>query len=990
MTEFSFSRGASWIWTGAKSTPANTFVVFQRAFDISGNWCDAHLWITADSRYELSVNGKTMGFGPPRSWHSPWPVDAYDIAPHLQPGKNVISVLVQHFGVGTFQYIPADPGLLAEVTWTDSLGGHSLVTDASWQCTRHAGYEQIVPRISVQQGWEEQFDARKWQGTRWDCGDDNANWVSATEIAPAGASPHSQFELRDIPMLTREVLSPSRVVGVDVVSSAPITWSLNVRYLLNATNDTSNLFIGNMLLATHIHSSHEQSIALHCPHASDQQWKLNGELLTYSDGTLQVTDGGVAHGTLKPGWNTLIVRMPSTAFMWTTAVNIWTEADVMFRARPSLEEDASWLALGPFDGTADPTDSHYQWQQVWIQADTISPCATQQCFESVWSRGHLLPDELTVCWARPVPDEMINRSDIFAQCASERTLKSTSPRIDNVNALAQNTAEWATVHPNTDGDIRVLLDFGRETIGFHTFEIDAAAGTVIDFHNFEFIQHDGRVNLCEGMNNSFRYICRDGLQQFRSFVRRGFRYSWVTFRDVQRSFKMRAIQVEMSTYPPTGSGDFSCSDPMLTAIWNVGVHTVRCCSEDTYTDCPTYEQVNWVGDARNEALVDLAANGDPRLSRHSWIQAGRSLDRSPIVESQVPSSWTNILPAWSFLWMRWAQEHFLLTGDREFGLESLTFIERNVAGIVEHIDHRGLFQYNAWNMFDWAPMDTPADGIVTHLHCLAVMGLRQCADLARRLDIECKARVWDEIADRLTQAVNEYLWSDTECAYFDSLHSDGSLSTVFSQQTQTAAFISGVASGERALRCREIIENAPTGFLTAGSPFYMFFVLEVHVRDGRFDLLRKTIEDYWGIQIDAGATSFWEMYEPAAERHTRSHCHGWSAAPTYFLTQHMLGVQPLDPGYASVLIRPQPSGLRWAHGTVPTPHGPVVCDWRIVKGMFTITVDTPAGVPARIELPGLGTVALEFGDACAAADDTTTQTWVSTGGRVRLSIATEL
>ena len=30
--------------------------------------------------------------------------------------------------------------------------------------------------------------------------------------------------------------------------------------------------------------------------------------------------------------------------------------------------------------------------------------------------------------------------------------------------------------------------------------------TILDFHNFEFIQPDGRYNFAEGMNNSFRYI----------------------------------------------------------------------------------------------------------------------------------------------------------------------------------------------------------------------------------------------------------------------------------------------------------------------------------------------------------------------------------------------------------------------------------------------------------------------------------------------------
>ena len=72
-----------------------------------------------------------------------------------------------------------------------------------------------------------------------------------------------------------------------------------------------------------------------------------------------------------------------------------------------------------------------------------------------------------------------------------------------------------------------------------------------------------------------------------------------------------------ASYPQARRGQFTCSDPLLNDIWDVGVRSVECCSEDTYTDCPTYEQTFWVGDGRNEALVDLLANGDPRLSANS-------------------------------------------------------------------------------------------------------------------------------------------------------------------------------------------------------------------------------------------------------------------------------------------------------------------------------------------------------------------------------------
>ncbi len=988
MTDFLFSDGAAWIWTNSASPTANTFVAFRREIHVEGITEEAAAYVTADSRYALLVNGTYIGFGPPRSWLSPWPMDRYDIGPLLSSGRNVIAVLVQHFGVGTFQYTPADPGLLMQVGWTDAAGEHAVVSDKSWTCRRHEGFQEIVPRISCQQGWEEQFDAAKAPGPDWAHPEyDDSGWPAAAAAALAGAPPHSRFEVRDIPMLTREQVSPQSIAQVDVVKAAPYTWSLNLRYLLNAADTSANPLTGNMLLATYIKSDREQNIAVHAPHNAEHLWKLNGAALSFSDKTSQLTDSGVAHADLQAGWNLLMVRMPATAFSWIAVVNLWTEAEVQFRASPAGQEASPWMALGPFGGFADPRDAGLQWQQVWIEADTILPGATGERFSALWDQGRLDTEDLCAEWARPVPAGMISGFDIFAHCASERIVEGAKARIDNMQALAETTAEWAMIHPSPSGDVRVLLDFGREIIGFHTFEIDAPAGTTIDVHNFEFIQADGRVNLCEGMNNSFRYTCRAGSQRFRSFVRRGLRYSWMTFRSVTQPFKMRAVQVEMSTYPVTAQGGFACSDPMLSAIWQVGTQSVRCCAEDTYTDCPTYEQVFWVGDARNEALVDLVANGDARLSRHCWIQAGRSLDRSPIVESQVPSSWINILPAWSFLWMRWAQEHYQLTGDADFGLEALSFLERNIEGITQQIDSRGLFQLNAWNMFDWAASDTPSDGIVTHLHCLAVLGLRQSADLAASLGRQAQACAWNEIADNLTKAVNDYLWSDERQAYVDSLHRDGAVSTVFSQQTQTAAFISGVASGDRGWRCRQIIEEAPEGFITAGSPFYMFFVLEVLVRDGRFDLLQKTIRDYWGVQLDAGATTFWEMYDPAAKRHTRSHCHGWSAAPTFFLTQQVLGIQPLEPGYRTVLVQPQPSDLRWCHGRVPTPQGLVSCDWRRSEDDFILTLETPSGVPARIVLPVSGPVTVEEGNADPISDDPDQRVWLSSGGRVRLSVA---
>ena len=59
--------------------------------------------------------------------------------------------------------------------------------------------------------------------------------------------------------------------------------------------------------------------------------------------------------------------------------------------------------------------------------------------------------------------------------------------------------------------------------GFLEFEVEAPAGTVLDFYGFEFI-HDGQRQDTYRVDNTIRYICRAGRQRYISPVRRGLRY----------------------------------------------------------------------------------------------------------------------------------------------------------------------------------------------------------------------------------------------------------------------------------------------------------------------------------------------------------------------------------------------------------------------------------------------------------------------------------
>lgn len=862
-----------------------------------------------------------------RSWPWRWHYDDYDLTAWLKPGENTLFVYALHWQEGNFQYLPGPAGLLASL----ELEHENIVTDSSWKALADAATAPVTPRISIQQAFEEQFDARL---QRWDfLGSGSDAWDNALELREAEDGFHRNFTVRGIPQLTAEPVLPARVVEASVVRPPRYVFAFNLRNIALPGDKTANAFSVNGAFATWVYVPFNCTVKI----AYEHMMLLAGATL----------DGRAVSGNefcLAAGWHALRFRLHCPEFMQHQfALALDGPEGLVFDCRKG--GGAQWSFVGPFD------DDFCEWrgaQQIISHALPKAPDATKEAADAFmrmeWDPPREAVLELSGEQAPPV--------DVFALTYAPEALGSAA--LENGEALLSGCG-WARI-PAGQGDVRLLLDFGRMLVGFTQFEAVACEGAVLDFNGFEFIQPDGRRNYAEGMNLSFRYMCREGRQSFTSFVRRGYRYLYITVRNLRSDLVIRGVKTVFSTYPQRNAGSFSCSDAALDRIWKIGANTLRCCAEDTWTDCPTYEQTGWVGDARNEALIDWAINGDSRLWRSFLRLAGDSLERSPIVEGHVPSSWQNILSTWTALWMRSAAEYWAYTGDRAGSIELLGYLERNAAGIRQHMNGDGLFDLLAWNMFDWAEMDTPSDAVVTHLNCQLSQALRETADMAEQLGRPDLAEGWRAMAETMARAVNDLMWNEEKQAYTDCLRGREQ-SAVFSQQTQTAALLSGVAKDERVERCREIMHDAPEGFVRAGSPFYEFFLLEALQREGRDKDFLDTIRRDWGFMADTGCDTFWEMwtFTDGMGRLTRSHCHGWSAAPTFFLSAWVLGVTPAAPGFKSVRIAPHPGDLRWCRGVMPTPMGPVAVQWESREdGRFSLTATVPEGMEVIVELPEEG------------------------------------
>lgn len=140
----------------------------------------ARLFISADSRYRLWLNGFLVGGGPERSWPWSMAVDEHDVsglvndkpetrATFLQTGRNAIAVQVYSPGYSHFAYVHR--GACGLICWLEVDGRVVAHSDPSWSVQRNMRHAARVARISIYGTGVEDCDE--------DAGPDDRFWTQA-------------------------------------------------------------------------------------------------------------------------------------------------------------------------------------------------------------------------------------------------------------------------------------------------------------------------------------------------------------------------------------------------------------------------------------------------------------------------------------------------------------------------------------------------------------------------------------------------------------------------------------------------------------------------------------------------------------------------------------------------------------------------------------------------------------------------------------------
>ena len=501
----------------------------------------------------------------------------------------------------------------------------------------------------------------------------------------------------------------------------------------------------------------------------------------------------------------------------------------------------------------------------------------------------------------------------------------------------------------------LLLDQGHLTNAFTVLDAGAGAGSVIAVVYAEALKdaNGNKGNRAEidgktiaGVRDEFR---PDGgsRRRFQTLWFRTYRYVQLEITTSAEPLRIHDLHGIFVGYPFELAASFSSDLAWLSDLWEIDWRGARLCAWETYFDTPYYEQLQYVGDTRIQALITLYMSHDDRLVRQALEHFDLSRIPEGITASRYPSDLGQYIPTFSPIWVAMVHDYWMHRDDPEYVRRFLPGIRSVVSWFEGRLDDTGMLgPIPWWPYVDWArgwdrgvpPGGT--DGHSTVISLQFVYALQRAAELERALGLPAMADHDSDLAEHVRAATRARAWDPVRRLFRDTPGGG-----TYSQQANVMAVLTdAVAPAEQSALMERLLSD---GSLTQSTYYFSYYQFEALRKAGLGDRYVEQLAPWHGM-LQLGLTTVPETPEP-----TRSDSHAWSAHPNYGLLATVLGVRPAEPGFRTVRIAPHFGPLRRAEGRIPHPRGDIVVRFeRTEDGGLRGEVTLPEGLTGVVEWKG--------------------------------------
>ncbi|KAA8815413.1 hypothetical protein EMB92_09510 [Bifidobacterium callitrichos] len=431
-------------------------------------------------------------------------------------------------------------------------------------------------------------------------------------------------------------------------------------------------------------------------------------------------------------------------------------------------------------------------------------------------------------------------------------------------------------------------------------------------------------------------------------------YPSLAGRSTERSAGRSAGLPDSLANPLAYPGLFRSSDPALDNVWRLSAHTIEAFNGNIYADSWTRERAPYEADTWIQQRAHLALDAAPSLAEYTidWLAINRTW----------PTEWPlYLILAVHDAWMYSGSVEFVeRLYDRLVALLPERYVD-DESGLV--VKEPGESSHMDGDLVDWPPSER--DGFAfgevnTVVNALASQAYADMAELAGVLGRGSDASRFARVAARMRSAIHERLYDADLGAYRDGLNGlnrpDHALQPIEHASLHASAFALTFAEVPQSRVDRVAAFLRGRGMacsVYAAAAYLLGLYRNGFGADATVMIADPRTTHSWAYMLVQNAGGVMEAWDIARKPNT-TYSHPWGASPAFLLSEGLMGVRPLEPGYRRFEVAPQPwvgkrvggvdvggdadagmgatDVIREASVVVPTPAGDISVSYRVLAG----------------------------------------------------------
>ena len=513
----------------------------------------------------------------------------------------------------------------------------------------------------------------------------------------------------------------------------------------------------------------------------------------------------------------------------------------------------------------------------------------------------------------------------------------------------------STIFPKSKADIKIpahttvklLLDQDFLTNAYPTMQFSGGKNSevAISYAEALYTKFPNKGNRDDVADMEFvgrrDSIISDGSsdQEFTTLFWRTYRYVKIEVHTKDDPIVLHDFYGTFTAYPFKLNARIQTKDPEYQKMLDIGWRTARLCAFETYSDCPYYEQLQYIGDGRIQALVSLYNSGDDRLAKNAINQIDQSRIPEGLTASRHPSYTPQYINTFSLWYIGMLHDYMMYGSDLEFVKGKLEGQRQILSFFKRFQDQDGSLKNPPyWSFTDWvtgtgwnsgvAPIGR--DGSSAAMDLQLLLALQTAADMEQKLGMPFYAEAYSKEATKLAQTIKTKYWDTGRQMFSDRPEKD-----LFSQHTNTLAILTGIITGDSAKDLgKRMLEDDS---ITEASIYFKFYLHMALTKAGLGNEYMQWLNK-WRENMQEGLTTWAEKSDLST---TRSDCHAWGSSPNIEFFRTVLGIDSDAPGFSRARIEPHLGKLRSVSGEMPHPKGRIVVNYNIAGAAI---IDLPLGV----------------------------------------------